>query len=121
MHIENNNSNFYMYLLSILGIGMCIFVFQIGYEKCMKNCGYEDPISEIFDSFSHSEKLQSVCSFGAKKDDKKNNEEYKDIEMEYTLHQCSKCKRGIGRNTNVYCFMDKHFCCELCRDQFFDL
>lgn len=112
MNIENNHSNFYMYLISIVGIGMCIFVFQIGYERCIKKIGIEDPISEIFDS----------CSFGANTDDKKDNEEeYKDIEMEHILHKCSKCKRGIGKNTNVYCYMDKHFCTELCRDQYFHL
>jgi hypothetical protein len=102
MNIENNHSNFYMYLISIVGIGMCIFVFQIGYETCMKKCGIEDPISEIFDK-------------------KEDEEEYKDIEMEHVLHKCSKCKKGMGKNTNVYCYMDKHFCTELCRDQYFHL
>lgn len=102
MNIENNHSSFYMYLISIVGIGMCIFVFQIGYERCIKKIGIEDPISEIFDR-------------------KDNEEEYKDIEMEYILHKCSKCKRGMGKNKNVYCYMDKHFCTELCRDQYFHL
>lgn len=100
INIENNTSNFYMYLISIVGIGMCIIIFQIGYETCLKKCGFEDPIIELLD---------------------KREEVYQDIEMEHVLHKCCMCKRGIGKHSNVYCYMDKHFCTELCRDQFFHL
>ena len=95
INIENNTSNFYMYLLSIVGIGMCIFVFQIGYETCLKKYGFEDPIIEMLDK--REEEYQ----------------QYQDIEMEHVLHKCSMCKRGMGKNSNVYCYMDKHFCTTL--------
>lgn len=42
-------------------------------------------------------------------------EEYLDIDLELKLHICSSCKKRIGKNMNMYCFMDQLFCSEKCR------
>jgi hypothetical protein len=78
-----------MYLVGLAGIGMCFYIFRNKIIQWIQ----EDEMTEMF-----KEKI-----------------EYVDIEMEKKLHSCSLCKIKIGKNMNMYCYMDQFFCSERCR------
>ena len=79
--------------MSVIGVGMCLYLFQ---KKCKKNIIkwiQEDEMIQVFEE----------------------KEEYTDIDLEQKLHICSLCKKRIGKKMIMYCFMDRFFCSERCR------
>ncbi len=98
MLTEDNNHHLYMYLIGIFGIGLCIYICQINYKSCFKSIT-EDEMLQIFE----------------------NKREFQDIDIDIPFHKCSFCNIKIGKNHYIYCYMDKSFCSEKCRNIFFQL
>lgn len=98
MLVDYNNPVF-MYIISILGIGFCIYVIQISYESCLKTIT-EDEMIQVFEN---------------------KKEEFHDIDIDIPFHKCSFCKIKIGKQMITYCYMDKSFCSEKCRNIYFQI
>ncbi len=98
-------------------IGLCIF-FKFKYKKQNE----EEEEKEIIIEITNIDKIDKIDK---NENNKKVSFDNKDIT--YSLPQshtsffmffCEECKYGIPNHDILYCYLDKQFCSEFCRNKF---